>query len=68
MDQAQFEREIRKFLKKVGINSQREIEAAVHAAAQQGDLAADKPLQARMTLEIPAVGLRYTVEDELRID
>ncbi len=38
MDEEQLNIQIRKFLKKVGINSQREIEQAVREAAEAGSL------------------------------
>ena len=60
--------EIRKFLKKVGITSQREIEKALQAAADAGTLDEAAPLKATMTLEIPALGLAHTVNGELAIE
>ena len=38
MNEDTFNMEIRKFLKKVGVTSQREIEQAVHDALQKGQL------------------------------
>jgi len=45
---------IRKFLKSVGINSQREIEHAVAKAAAAGDIAGTESFPAKMTLEVHA--------------
>ena len=67
MDQETFNLSIRKFLKMVGVNSQREIEQAVQAAQAAGKLAGDKPLEARVTLEIPALGVRVPFEGEIRL-
>lgn len=72
MTQARFDEEklngeIRKFLKKVGITSQIEIEKAARAAADKGSLAAGKPLHARMVLEVDGLGLRHVVEHDLEI-
>lgn len=67
-DEDKFTGEIRKFLKKVGINSQIEIENAVRAALAQGDLDLSKPLHARMLLEVPGVGLTHTIEHELVLE
>jgi Family of unknown function (DUF6494) len=51
---------IRKFLKTVGINSQREIEHAVANAAAAGAIAGTESFSAKMTLEI--TGLKLKVE------
>ncbi|MEO8123410.1 MAG: DUF6494 family protein [Burkholderiales bacterium] len=56
---------IRKFLKTVGVNSQREIEQAASAVA------ADKPdtkaLTATMTLEIAELGLKVTYDGSIQL-
>ena len=64
-DEEKFTGEIRKFLKKVGITSQIEIENAVRAALAAGRLDTSQPLQAVMVLEVPALGLRHTIEHAL---
>ena len=51
---------IRKFLKTVGVNSQREIEHAVAKAAAAGALAGTESFPATMTLEV--AGLKIKVE------
>ena len=51
---------IRKFLKTVGVNSQREIEHAVAKAAAAGAIAGTESFPAKMTLEI--TGLKVKVE------
>jgi hypothetical protein len=51
---------IRKFLKSVGINSQREIEHAVAKAAAAGNIAGTESFPAKMTLEV--AGLKVKVE------
>ncbi len=67
-DEEKFTGEIRKFLKKVGITSQIEIENAVRAAIADGKLDTSRPLQAVMVLEVPALGLRHTVDHQLAMD
>lgn len=67
MDQETFNLSIRKFLKMVGVNSQREIEQAVQAALAAGRLVGEKPLAARVTLEIPALGVRVPFDGEIRL-
>jgi hypothetical protein len=51
---------IRKFLKTVGISSQRAIEQAVDAAAAAGAIDGTESFPAKMTLEV--AGLSLTVE------
>jgi hypothetical protein len=51
---------IRKFLKMVGINSQREIEHAVAKATAQGTITGTESFPAKMTLEV--AGLEVAVE------
>jgi hypothetical protein len=60
--------EIRKFLKKVGISSQREIEKALQAAAAAGKLGGAAPLKASMTLEIAALGLVHVIDGDIAIE
>jgi hypothetical protein len=56
---------VRKFLKVVGITSQREIEKAVRAAAESGSLPESQKLEATMTLSIPALGLEHVIDHEI---
>jgi hypothetical protein len=64
-DEEKFTGEIRKFLKKVGITSQIEIENAVRTALASGKLDTSQPLRAVMVLEVPALGLRHVIEHPL---
>jgi hypothetical protein len=68
IDAEKFTGEIRKFLKKVGITSQIDIENAVRAALAEGRLDTSKPLQAVMVLEIPQLGLRRTIDHVLALE
>jgi len=56
---------IRKFLKVVGITSQREIEKAVRDAAEAGSLPDAQKLQATMTLSVPALGIEHVIDHEI---
>ena len=67
MNDETFNLAIRKFLKMVGVGSQREIEQAVQRALAAGRLRGDETLAARMTLEIPALGLSVPFEGEIRL-
>ena len=67
LDEDRLNLEIRKFLKQVGVTSQREIEKAVRDAAASGKLSGADSLAAKMTLSIPALGLEHVVEDAFHI-
>ena len=60
--------EIRRFLKRVGVTSQREIETAVRAGIESGKLKGRKTVSARMTLVIEALGLRHEVAEDIAFD
>ncbi len=57
MDADVFNMQIRKFLKQVGVTSQREIESTVRAAIESGRLKGDETISARVTLTIDTLGL-----------
>ena len=65
IDQDRLNVAIRKFLKVVGITSQREIEKAVRDAAESGSLPDAAKLKAKMTLSIPALGLEHVIDHEI---
>jgi hypothetical protein len=61
MDEDRFNMSVRKFLKEVGVTSQRVIEKTVRAALDAHAPSAGKDLDATMTLEIPAIGVKHVV-------
>ena len=67
IDEDRLNIEIRKFLKQVGVTSQREIEKAVRDAAAAGQLPESGSLPATMTLSIPALGLEHVVEHTFQV-
>ena len=67
LDEDRLNLEIRKFLKQVGVTSQREIEKAMRAAAASGKLSDTVSVDAKMTLSIPALGLEHVVEHEFGV-
>ena len=67
MDEEVFNTQLRKFLKKVGIQSQREIEQAVRLAISAGTLDATEILTSRVVLQVPAVGIDVTIEDVIKL-
>ncbi len=67
MDEDRFNMSVRKFLKVVGVTSQREIEGAVREAVRDGRLRGDEKLRAKVTLTVEAVGLRHDIQDEIEL-
>jgi hypothetical protein len=67
MDEEVFNLSLRKFLKMVGVSSQREIEHAVEKAIQDGAVAGTESFPATMTLEIPGLKLRVNFDGEIRL-
>lgn len=65
MNEDRFNMDTRKFLKTVGVTSQREIELAVRAALGKGSLAESAVLRPRVRLMIPEIGLDHVVEGEI---
>jgi hypothetical protein len=68
MNEDTFNLQIRKFLKKVGISSQREIEAAVRKAIESGQIGGDGKLRATVTLRVPEVGIELDIEDDIALE
>ena len=68
MDQETFNLSIRKFLKMVGVNSQREMEQAVQKAIAAGRLKGTETLPVKCTLEIPALGIKVPFDGEMRLE
>ncbi len=67
MDEEVFDSQLRKFLKKVGIQSRREVEQAVPSAISTGTLDATKMLTSCMVLRVPAVGIDVAIEDAIKL-
>lgn len=68
MNEDTFNMEIRKYLKTVGITSQREIEQAVYKAIESGGLSGAETLEIKMTLEVPGVGITHCIEGSLALE
>jgi hypothetical protein len=62
-----FNMELRKFLKRVGVTSQREIEAAVHAGLESGKLQGKNAIKAKMTLTVEGLDVHHVIEDEISL-
>ncbi len=59
---------VRRFLKTVGVTSQREIEKAVREAIASGKLKGNEALPAKMTLTVGGISLTHTVEDTIELE
>jgi hypothetical protein len=59
---------VRKFLKKVGVTSQREIEQAVRAAVGSGRLKGHEALPAKVVLSIEGIGLGVEIEGAIELE
>ena len=67
MDQEVFNMSIRKFLKTVGVGSQREIEQAVQAALQQKKLSGHESFAVKVLLEIPSLGVKVPFDGDIKL-
>lgn len=62
MNEETFNLELRRFLKKFGVTAQREIEAAVRAAIEEGRLSGGETLSARAAVRLESL------PDEIVVD
>jgi len=62
MNEDRFNMSVRKFLKQVGVTSQRVIEEAVRSGAVEGDV-----LKVRMTLTAENAPIEHVIEDEIAV-
>jgi hypothetical protein len=67
LDEEMFNLEIRKFLKVVGITSQREIEKAIREAVAAGRLGPGSTVAAKVTLQLPELGVEKVVSEDLKL-
>ena len=67
MNEDTFNLSIRKFLKMVGVNSQRHIEHGVAQALADGSIAGTESFPAKVTLEVAGLKLRVTFEGEIEL-
>ncbi|RWG80065.1 hypothetical protein EN836_30270 [Mesorhizobium sp. M1C.F.Ca.ET.193.01.1.1] len=63
MSEDAFNMSIRKFLKEVGVTSQRKIEEI----AREGQIGGEKKLNVRMTLTAEGTGLNHVVDGEIEL-
>lgn len=68
MDEETFNLSIRKFLKMVGVNSQREIEQAVAKAIADGAVKGTETFPAKVILEVAGLKLNVKFDGEIRLE
>ena len=68
MNPETFNMSIRKFLKSVGVQSQREIEHAVEKALAEGRLKGTEALPARMTLTIEGLAISVAIDGRIALE
>ncbi len=67
MDEDELNMSIRKFLKKVGISSQREIENAVRSGLASGAISDNTTLKVSVTLRIDSQNSDLVVDGEIKL-
>ena len=60
--------EIRKYLKKVGITSQRELESHIKKSITEGSLKVGDSLDIEMKLVVNDINLQHTISDKITIE
>jgi hypothetical protein len=68
MNEETFNLSVRKFLKMVGVNSQREIEHAVTKAIESGRIGGSESFPAKMTLHIGGIDLDVAFDGEIKLE
>ena len=59
---------VRKFLKQVGVTSQREIEQAIRAAVASGRLKGNETLTAKAIVTLDGIGLSTEIEGAVELE
>jgi uncharacterized protein DUF6494 len=68
MNEDALNRSLRKFLKTVGVTSQREIEKAVRDAVESGKLKGNETLSAKAVVTLGGTDLNLTVDGEIELE
>ncbi len=67
MNEDVFNMALRKFLKQVGVTSQREVEQAVRAAIADGRLKGDETLPAKVVLSVGGIDLEHEIKSDIAL-
>lgn len=68
MDEDVLNTSIRKYLKEVGVTSQREIEKAIRGAIESGKLKGSENLPAKMVLTIGPLALMHEIDGTIKLE
>ena len=68
MNEDVFNMSIRKFLKKVGVTSQREIEGAIRSGLAAGRIDPARPVKASVLLTVGDAELSVTIDGEIEME
>ena len=68
MNEDNLNMEIRKFLKKVGISSQRILENEIYLADKKGLIKSGDSIDIQMQLKIESIGLANTISGKINIE
>jgi ribosomal protein L1 len=60
--------EVRKYLKKVGITSQRQIEHAVLKAIDHGVIQGTETLEVQISLTVPVLKISYQIDGQIALE
>lgn len=67
MDEEVFNLSVRRFLKKLGVTAQREIELGVRERLDAGQLQGDETLPARATVTVQGVDREVVIEGDIQL-
>ncbi len=67
MDEETFNLSVRRFLKKLGVTAQREIEMGVRERLDAGELQGDETLPARATVTVQGVDREIIIEGDIKL-
>ncbi len=68
MDEEVFNKQVRAFLKKVGITAQRELEKAVRDRVNDGRLQGNETLSAAAVIRVPELDLEIPIEEAVHLE
>jgi hypothetical protein len=68
MNEDVFNASIRKFLKRLGVTAQREIEKVVRQALAEGKLKGNEKFPAEATVTLGEIGLSLEIKGEIELD
>jgi hypothetical protein len=67
MDEEALNTSVRKFLKKLGVTAQREIEKAVRDADAKGQLKNGERLQAKAVVTVGGIDLKFEIDGDIEL-